>query len=387
MAEVNNIITDPNKDATDAFVQTKSEVSGAGGSAPISAAMKLKMIQDDPAFGYPKVRTIDEQAKNYYTKIMNDDELRDASMKATSNANDVSGTYTRVSNALKLAVYDRVNRPDMLEMSRGYVKMVASKPGEEGFEVGKALVQEAKKSLDNKLDDLVLETRPGDMNLKWYQKMPESLVGGAASVGEMVAIGAIPIVGVPAATGLMTSDVYSQGVQADIDAYIKKTGDTELKNFQPQSKDAIINGISAIAQGALEMSTLGAAGLVRRVAGKGGNAAVKIGAKETLSGFAQETTQALTGNLSEVAKGNDNWQDFQDKLGDVLSQGITGAILQGSMGYGIAHATRNKAITQTTEFFGKVNTQENLGKTDAEVKEQAIQFVDEQLDNGMRATT
>ena len=62
-------------------------------------------------------------------------------------------------------------------------------------------------------------------------------------------------------------------------------------------------------------------------------------------------------------------------------------LLQGSLGYGIAHATRNKAITTTTEFFGKVNEQNNLGKSPDEIKETATKFVDENLDKGMQATT
>jgi predicted 3-demethylubiquinone-9 3-methyltransferase (glyoxalase superfamily) len=252
-----------------------------------SEADKMRMMANSPEFGYPKIRTIDEQAKNSYVKIMDDDELRAISQKAADFSKDTSGEIERVHNAVKLYIYDSwQSAPDKLELNGGARQMAFGDDIEQS--IGLARVREARNRIQSGLDDLGIMARPGDVDLEWTDKIAETITGGALSIGENVLIGAVPYLGGAAVGAKMYNAVLADAVMRDIDKYVEETGDSELKNFKIDKVKYAVNHANAMAQSAIEMSSMGAAGVVNRsnamvkkLLGKEiKNAATRIGIKE-----------------------------------------------------------------------------------------------------------
>lgn len=167
----------------------------------------------------------------------------------------------------------------------------------------------------------------------WFAK----LAGGGTSMLQMVVEsyatgGILPIL-------KMGIDALGEGTYNDMQKYYEEH-DGSLEGYEPKGIDLAVNTMNGFAQAYIERK-LGVASPRFLVGWSKGLW------KEGVSGAAQEGLQAIVGDLSEVAKGNEDVALLLDNAYDYVVTASVGAVLQGPLGaatHGQARARSDRII-------------------------------------------
>lgn len=300
-----------------------SDVSSPIGYVRATRAEKIRNDSSAPDFSVPKVQGLDSIFKDAPVRLT-PDEIQDI----VKNSGIREGVGTQAAVAMENALIAYNSTDEQLELIGANVEnmVTGGKIGDEWRDAAFEMMQ-TKKELLNINEESIGGVR------NWFAK----LAGGGTSMLQMVVEsyatgGILPIL-------KMGIDALGEGTYNDMQKYYDEH-DGSLEGYESKGIDLAVNTMNGFAQAYIERK-LGVASPRFLVGWSKGLW------KEGVSGAAQEGLQALVGDLSEVAKGNEDVALLLDNAYDYVVTASIGAVLQGPLGaatHGQARARSDRII-------------------------------------------
>lgn len=195
-------------------------------------------------------------------------------------------------------------------------------------------------------------------------------VGGAMSMGEMLAVGALTgPVGLGAYVGTLS---LSDGALNDMVKYQEENGN--LDGYETDPINLALDYGNAVFQVASELM-LGTGRLVNGKFLKAGKTASAI-AKETLDNFIQESLQGAASDAVEVLKGNEDIDILKENVVGYIKDGVVAGVLGGAIGGSAYKLNKNRALAGLDKINKKLHPEMNdkeIRKTSEDVFEKTEQ--------------
>lgn len=308
---------------TETMADTPSDVSSPIGYVRATRAERIRNDSSAPDFTVPKVQGLDSIFKDEPVRLT-PDEIQDI----VKNSGIKEGVGTQAAVAMENALIAYNSTDEQLELIGANVEnmVTGGKIGDEWRDATFEMMR-TKKELLNINEESIGGVR------NWFAK----LAGGGTSMLQMVVEsyatgGILPIL-------KMGIDALGEGTYNDMQKYYDEH-DGSLEGYEPKGIDLAVNTLNGFAQGYIERK-LGVASPRFLVGWSKGLW------KEGVSGAAQEGLQAIIGDLSEVAKGNEDVALLLDNAYDYVVTASVGAVLQGPLGaatHGQARARSDRII-------------------------------------------
>lgn len=263
--------------------------------------------------------------------------------KLTSDAGTIAW------DTFRKGVLDLASLPDKTEMALGNTLA-----GLTGDRVGTEMRDRAYDNLMKTMED----SRFIDSNYGDAETWTARFTGGAMSMGEMLAIGALSGgVGLGAFVGTTS---LSDGALNDMANYYAEHGN--LDGYETDPVNLAMDYGNAIFQVGSEM-LLGTGRLLNGRVLKHGSA---IGAtvKETVNNFIQEFSQGLAADATEVLKGNEDVNTLLENAGGYVKDGIVGGVLGGVTGGTFYRVNKGRGKGSIKEVLRKLYPQKNEKELD-----------------------
>lgn len=263
--------------------------------------------------------------------------------KLTSDAGTIAW------DTFRKGVLDLASLPDKTEMALGNTLA-----GLTGDRVGTEMRDRAYDNLMKTMED----SRFIDSNYGDSETWTARFTGGAMSMGEMLAIGALTgPVGLGAFVGTTS---LSDGALNDMANYYAEHGN--LDGYETDPVNLAMDYGNAIFQVGSEM-LLGTGRLLNGRVLKHGSA---IGAtvKETVNNFIQEFSQGLAADATEVLKGNEDVNTLLENAGGYVKDGIVGGVLGGVTGGTFYRVNKGRGKGSIKEVLRKLYPQKNEKELD-----------------------
>lgn len=272
----------------------------------------------------------------------------------TFNADDIknikSDAGTIAWNTFRKSVLDLNSFGDKAEMALGNTLA-----GISGNTIGTEMRDRAADNLMKTMEDSrFIDANYGDAD-SWTARW----VGGAMSMGEMIAIGALTSpVGLGAYVGTLS---LSDGALNDAVKYAEEHNGS-LEGYKTDPVNLALDYLNAVFQVWSE-ARLGAGRLVNGKVLKAGTTGKAI-IKETLDNFIQESAQGAASDLTEVLKGNEDIDILKDNFLGYVKDGIVAGVLGGAIGGSAYKLNKNRALTN----LDKINKVLHPDKSEKEVR-------------------
>ena len=263
--------------------------------------------------------------------------------KLTSDAGTIAW------DTFRKGVIDLASLPDKVEMAIGNTLA-----GVSGNTLGTEMRDRAYDNLMKTMED----SRFIDSNYGDAESWTARFTGGAMSMGEMLAIGALTgPVGLGAFVGTTS---LSDGALNDMANYYAEHGN--LDGYETDPVNLAMDYGNAIFQVGSEM-LLGTGRLLNGRVLKHGSA---IGAtvKETVNNFIQEFSQGLAADATEVLKGNEDINTLLENAGGYVKDGIVGGVLGGVTGGTFYRVNKGRGKGSIKEVLRKLYPQKNEKELD-----------------------
>lgn len=286
----------------------------------------------------------------------------------TFNVDDIknikSDAGTIAWNTFRKSVLDLNSFGDKAEMALGNTLA-----GVSGNTIGTEMRDRAADNLMKTMEDSrFIDANYGDAD-SWTARF----VGGAMSMGEMIAIGALTSpVGLGAYVGTLS---LSDGALNDAVKYAEEH-DGSLEGYKTDSVNLALDYGNAVFQVASELM-LGTGRLVNGKFLKAGKTASAI-AKETLDNFIQESTQGLASDITEVLKGNQDIEVLKENAAGYIKDGVVAGVLGGFIGGSAYKLNKNRALTNLDKI-NKVLHPEKNEKEVREISESVFEKTEQQM--------
>ena len=252
-------------------------------------------------------------------------------------------------DTFRKGVLDLASLPDKAEMALGNTLA-----GVTGDRVGTEMRDRAYDNLMKTMED----SRFIDSNYGDAETWTARFTGGAMSMGEMLAIGALTgPVGLGAFVGTTS---LSDGALNDMANYYAEHGN--LDGYETDPVNLAMDYGNAIFQVGSEM--IGGTGrlLNGRVLKSGSTMGAVV--KETVSNFIQESLQGLAADATEVLKGNEDVNTLLENAGGYVKDGIVGGVLGGVTGGTFYRVNKGRGKGSIKEVLRKLYPQKNEKELD-----------------------
>ena len=289
-------------------------------------------------------------------------------IERTFNSEDIknikSDTGTIAWNTFRKSVLDLNSFGDKAEMALGNTLA-----GISGNTIGTEMRDRAADNLMKTME----ESRFIDANYGDADSWTARWVGGAMSMGEMIAIGMLTSpVGLGGYVGTLS---LSDGALNDAVKYAEEH-DGSLEGYKTDPANLALDYGNAVFQVASELM-LGTGRLVNGKFLKAGKTASAI-AKETLDNFIQESTQGLASDVTEVLKGNQDIEVLKENAAGYIKDGVVAGVLGGFIGGSAYKLNKNRALTNLDKI-NKVLHPEMNEKQVREVSESVFEKTEQQM--------
>lgn len=275
--------------------------------------------------------------------------------------NITSGVGTIAWDAFRKGVLDLSSIGSKAQMALGNTLA-----GVTGDRVGTEMRNRAADQLMKTMED----SRFIDSNYGDAETWTERFVGGAMSMGEMLAVGALTgSVGLGAYVGTLS---LSDGALNDMVKYQEENG--TLDGYETDPINLALDYGNAVFQVASELM-LGTGRLVNGKFLKAGKTASAI-AKETLDNFIQESLQGAASDAVEVLKGNEDINILKENAVGYIKDGIVAGVLGGTIGGSAYKLNKNRALANLDKINKKLHPEMNdkeIRKTSEDVFEKTEQ--------------
>lgn len=266
--------------------------------------------------------------------------------------NITSGVGTIAWDAFRKGVLDLSSVGSKAQMALGNTLA-----GVTGDRVGTEMRNRAADQLMKTMED----SRFIDSNYGDAETWTERFVGGAMSMGEMLAVGALTgPVGLGAYVGTLS---LSDGALNDMVKYQEENG--TLDGYETDSLNLALDYGNAVFQVASELM-LGTGRLVNGKFLKAGKTASAI-AKETLDNFIQESAQGAVADVTEVLKGNKDISVLSENVAGYIKDGVVAGVLGGAIGGSAYKLNKNRALAG----LDKINKQLHPEMTDVQIRKES----------------
>ena len=286
----------------------------------------------------------------------------------TFNVDDIknikSDAGTIAWNTFRKSVLDLNSFGDKAEMALGNTLA-----GISGNTLGTEMRDRAADNLMKTMEDSrFIDANYGDAD-SWTARW----VGGAMSMGEMIAIGMLTSpVGLGGYVGTLS---LSDGALNDAVKYAEEH-DGSLEGYKTDSVNLALDYGNAVFQVASELM-LGTGRIVNGKFLKAGKTASAI-AKETLDNFIQESTQGLASDVTEVLKGNQDIDVLKENAAGYIKDGVVAGVLGGVIGGSAYKLNKNRALTNLDKI-NKVLHPEKNEKEVREISESVFEKTEQQM--------
>lgn len=266
--------------------------------------------------------------------------------------NITSGVGTIAWDAFRKGVLDLSSVGSKAQMALGNTLA-----GVSGDRVGTEMRNRAADQLMKTMED----SRFIDSNYGDAETWTERFIGGAMSMGEMLAVGALTgPVGLGAYVGTLS---LSDGALNDMVKYQEENG--TLDGYETDPINLALDYGNAVFQVASELM-LGTGRLVNGKFLKAGKTASAI-AKETLDNFIQESAQGAVADLTEVLKGNKDISVLSENVAGYIKDGVVAGVLGGAIGGSAYKLNKNRALAG----LDKINKQLHPEMTDVQIRKES----------------
>ena len=263
--------------------------------------------------------------------------------KLTSDAGTIAW------DTFRKGVIDLASLPDKVEMAIGNTLA-----GVSGNTLGTEIRDRAYDNLMKTMED----SRFIDSNYGDAETWTARFTGGAMSMGEMLAIGALSGgVGLGAFVGTTS---LSDGALNDMANYYEEHGN--LDGYETDPLNLALDYGNAVFQIASEMA-LGTGRLLNGKVLKHGSTTAAI-AKETVNNFIQESVQGLAADATEVLKSNEDVDILLENFGGYVKDGIVGGVLGGVTGGTFYRVNKNRGKSTIKEVGKKLYPEKNEKELD-----------------------
>lgn len=353
------------------------------------------VVSEQPDLYQPTVQPLDAVQDNGYFPIevdAEDKELAAPSLAKLATPSSDRNWLQRFKVAAKTAVSNILNGQMTHNVALGNKRITFGKNKEE-IEFGRRMASEAKRQIEEVMDGT--EELTAEEAETWAAALgggSVSMVDFAANLALLRGLGAGSVGAQLGAGWLAGRAGYEEGTMSDIDKYISETGDKELKNYKGDKKAFAVNVASGAIQGSIEAATSGLGRylinnpLAKKVLGKTGNDAIRklastavgrtlaAGANESVNNAFEEWTQALTGNIAEIVKGNEEFSMDNILNGAGQAAGV-GALLGWVATPVMQEYGRRKTRDWISDKLRKASEEKGIPLTEAEIKDAANDLV------------
>lgn len=353
------------------------------------------VVSEQPDLYQPTVQPLDAVQDNGYFPIevdAEDKELAAPSLAKLATPSSDRNWLQRFKVAAKTAVSNILNGQMTHNVALGNKRITFGKNKEE-IEFGRRMASEAKRQIEEVMDGT--EELTAEEAETWAAALgggSVSMVDFAANLALLRGLGAGSVGAQLGAGWLAGRAGYEEGTMSDIDKYIAETGDKELKNYKGDKKAFAVNVASGAIQGSIEVATSGLGRylinnpLAKKVLGKTGNDAIRklastavgrtlaAGANESVNNAFEEWTQALTGNIAEIVKGNEEFSMDNILNGAGQAAGV-GALLGWVATPVMQEYGRRKTRDWISDKLRKASEEKGIPLTEAEIKDAANDLV------------
>lgn len=353
------------------------------------------VVSEQPDLYQPTVQPLDAVQDNGYFPIevdAEDKELAAPSLAKLATPSSDRNWLQRFKVAAKTAVSNILNGQMTHNVALGNKRITFGKNKEE-IEFGRRMASEAKRQIEEVMDGT--EELTAEEAETWAAALgggSVSMVDFAANLALLRGLGAGSVGAQLGAGWLAGRAGYEEGTMSDIDKYIAETGDKELKNYKGDKKAFAVNVASGAIQGSVEAATSGLGRylinnpLAKKVLGKTGNDAIRklastavgrtlaAGANESVNNAFEEWTQALTGNIAEIVKGNEEFSMDNILNGAGQAAGV-GALLGWVATPVMQEYGRRKTRDWISDKLRKASEEKGIPLTEAEIKDAANDLV------------
>lgn len=353
------------------------------------------VVSEQPDLYQPTVQPLDAVQDNGYFPIevdAEDKELAAPSLAKLATPSSDRNWLQRFKVAAKTAVSNILNGQMTHNVALGNKKITFGKNKEE-IEFGRRMASEAKRQIEEVMDGT--EELTAEEAETWAAALgggSVSMVDFAANLALLRGLGAGSVGAQLGAGWLAGRAGYEEGTMSDIDKYIAETGDKELKNYKGDKKAFAVNVASGAIQGSIEAATSGLGRylinnpLAKKVLGKTGNDAIRklastavgrtlaAGANESVNNAFEEWTQALTGNIAEIVKGNEEFSMDNILNGAGQAAGV-GALLGWVATPVMQEYGRRKTRDWISDKLRKASEEKGIPLTEAEIKDASNDLV------------
>lgn len=353
------------------------------------------VVSEQPDLYQPTVQPLDAVQDNGYFPIevdAEDKELAAPSLAKLATPSSDRNWLQRFKVAAKTAVSNIMNAQMTHNVALGNKKITFGKNKEE-IEFGRRMASEAKRQIEEVMDGT--EELTAEEAETWAAALgggSVSMVDFAANLALLRGLGAGSVGAQLGAGWLAGRAGYEEGTMSDIDKYIAETGDKELKNYKGDKKAFAVNVASGAVQGSIEAATSGLGRylinnpLAKKVLGKTGNDAIRklastavgrtlaAGANESVNNAFEEWTQALTGNIAEIVKGNEEFSMDNILNGAGQAAGV-GALLGWVATPVMQEYGRRKTRDWISDKLRKASEEKGIPLTETEIKDAANDLV------------
>ena len=353
------------------------------------------VVSEQPDLYQPTVQPLDAVQDNGYFPIevdAEDKELAAPSLAKLATPSSDRNWLQRFKVAAKTAVSNILNGQMTHNVALGNKRITFGKNKEE-IEFGRRMASEAKRQIEEVMDGT--EELTAEEAETWAAALgggSVSMVDFAANLALLRGLGAGSVGAQLGAGWLAGRAGYEEGTMSDIDKYIAETGDKELKNYKGDKKAFAVNVASGAIQGSIEAATSGLGRylinnpLAKKVLGKTGNDAIRkmastavgrtlaAGANESVNNAFEEWTQALTGNIAEIVKGNEEFSMDNILNGAGQAAGV-GALLGWVATPVMQEYGRRKTRDWISDKLRKASEEKGIPLTEAEIKDASNDLV------------
>ena len=353
------------------------------------------VVSEQPDLYQPTVQPLDAVQDNGYFPIevdAEDKELAAPSLAKLATPSSDRNWLQRFKVAAKTAVSNILNGQMTHNVALGNKRITFGKNKEE-IEFGRRMASEAKRQIEEVMDGT--EELTAEEAETWAAALgggSVSMVDFAANLALLRGLGAGSVGAQLGAGWLAGRAGYEEGTMSDIDKYIAETGDKELKNYKGDKKAFAVNVASGAVQGSIEAATSGLGRylinnpLAKKVLGKTGNDAIRklastavgrtlaAGANESVNNAFEEWTQALTGNIAEIVKGNEEFSMDNILNGAGQAAGV-GALLGWVATPVMQEYGRRKTRDWISDKLRKASEEKGIPLTEAEIKDASNDLV------------
>ena len=353
------------------------------------------VVSEQPDLYQPTVQPLDAVQDNGYFPIevdAGDKELAAPSLAKLATPSSDRNWLQRFKVAAKTAVSNILNGQMTHNVALGNKRITFGKNKEE-IEFGRRMASEAKRQIEEVMDGT--EELTAEEAETWAAALgggSVSMVDFAANLALLRGLGAGSVGAQLGAGWLAGRAGYEEGTMSDIDKYIAETGDKELKNYKGDKKAFAVNVASGAIQGSIEAATSGLGRylvnnpLAKKVLGKTGNDAIRklastavgrtlaAGANESVNNAFEEWTQALTGNIAEIVKGNEEFSMDNILNGAGQAAGV-GALLGWVATPVMQEYGRRKTRDWISDKLRKASEEKGIPLTESEIKDASNDLV------------